>query len=83
MLTLSARVSRGPQKGRPLVLARNRRGKLVTALSQVGDSRREHGSEEDAARAVWAEGHGAFFSVDGRGAHAAFHKPRAPRRHAR
>ena len=82
MLTLSARVSRGPSKGRPLVLARNRRGRIVTALSKAGDGRREHNSEEAAARAVWAEGHGAYFSANGRGAHAAFHKPRVSR-HAR
>ena len=83
MLTLSARVSRGPHKGRPLVLARNRGGRFVTALSKAGEGRREHATEELAARAGGAEGHGAFFSANGRGAHAAFHKPRLSGRRAR
>ena len=76
MLTLSARVTRGPNKGRPFVLARNRRGKIVTALSKSGQGRVEHDSEERAARLVFEQGHGAFFSATGRGAQAAFHKPR-------
>lgn len=76
MLTLSARVSRGPHKGRPLALARNRHGRFVTATAKEGGDRIEHASEESAARAVYAHGHGAWFSADGRGAHAAFHKPR-------
>lgn len=76
MLTLSARVTRGPHKGRPLVLARNRRGRFVTAPAKSAPVRREHASEEAAARAVYAEGHGAWFSCDGRGGHAAFHRPR-------
>lgn len=76
MLTLSARVSRGPHKGRPLVLARNRNGRFVTAPAENAAARIEHGSEEAAARAVYSQGHGAWFSSDGRGGHAAFHKPR-------
>jgi hypothetical protein len=76
MLTLSARVSRGPNKGRPLVLARNRGGRFMTAPFKYADARLEHASEDSAARAVYAEGHGAWFSGDGRGGHAAFHKPR-------
>lgn len=80
MLSLSARVSRGPNKGRPLVLARNRRGKFITALSKTGLGRVEHDSEEAAAHHVYQSGHGAFFSSDGRGAQAAFHKPRRGRR---
>ncbi|GGE11122.1 hypothetical protein GCM10011390_32700 [Aureimonas endophytica] len=76
MLTLSARVTRGPHKGRPLVLARNRQGRFVTAPAKDAAARREHASEEAAAQAVYAEGHGAWFSRDGRGGHAAFHKPR-------
>lgn len=79
MLTLSARVTRGPHKGAPLFLARNRRGKIVTALAKDGAGRAEHDSEEAAAAAVWTRGHGAFFSRDGRGGHAAFHKPRRRR----
>lgn len=74
MLTLTARVSRGPNKGWPLVLARNRRGKFVTALDQTGTGRVEHDREDAAARIVYAEGHGAYFSHDGRGAQAAFHR---------
>ena len=81
MLTLSARVTRGPNKGRPLVLARNRRGKIVTALDQTGTGRVEHDREDAAADHVYRSGHGAYFSSDGRGAQAAFHKPR--RRHPR
>lgn len=80
MLSLSARVTRGPNKGRPLVLARNRRGKIVTALSKDGVGRLEHDREEEAARLVFEGGHGAYFSADGRGGHAAFHKPRRGRR---
>ncbi|MDB5706156.1 MAG: hypothetical protein JWN66_3272 [Sphingomonas bacterium] len=80
MLSLSARVSRGPHKGRPLVLARNRHGRFVTAPTKDGPSRVEHRSDEAAARAVYAEGHGAWFSLDGRGGHAAFHLPRQRRR---
>ena len=76
MLSLTARVTRGPNKGLPLVLARNRRGKIVTALDKVGTGRVEHETEDHAARAVWGAGHGAFFSPDGRGGRAAFHKPR-------
>ncbi len=76
MLSLAARVSRGPHKGRPLVLARNARGRFVTAEPQDPSARVEHASEEAAARAVYAHGHGAWFSRDGRGGHAAFHKPR-------
>ena len=79
MLTLSARVTRGPDKGQPLVLARNRRGKIVTALAKDGTGRVEHDSEEAAAARVYTDGHGAFFSRNGRGAHAAFHKPRRRR----
>ena len=75
MLTLSARVTRGPNKGRPLMLARNRRGKIVTALDKVGTGRIEHDCEDAAAAFVYANGHGAYFSRDGRGAQAAFHKP--------
>jgi len=74
MLSLSARVSRGPHKGRSLVLARNRQGKIVTAAPN--GIRVEHDTEERAAHAVWSAGHGAFFSIDGRGGHAAFHRPR-------
>ena len=80
MLSLSARVTRGPNKGRPLVLARNKRGKIVTAADKNGADRIEHDREEEAARLVFAGGHGAWFSVNGRGAHAAFHKPRRGRR---
>ena len=80
MLTLSARVTRGPDKGKPLVLARNRRGKIVTAQAKDGAGRVEHDSEEAAAAQVYSAGHGAFFSRNGRGAHAAFHKPRQRRR---
>ena len=80
MLSLSARVTRGPNKGRPLVLARNRRGLIVTALDEHGADRVEHAREEEAARLVFEQGHGAWFSADGRGAHAAFHKPRRARR---
>jgi hypothetical protein len=76
MLSLSARVSRGPHKGRPLVLARNSRGRFVTAVTKDPSSRVEHASEEAAARAVYSAGHGAWFSRDGRGGHASFHKPR-------
>lgn len=76
MLTLSARVTRGPNKGRPLVLARNRHGKIVTALDQTGTGRVEHDREDAAAHLVYTGGHGAYFSRDGRGAQAAFHKPR-------
>jgi hypothetical protein len=76
MLSLSARVSRGPHKGRPLVLARNRRGRFVTAPAKQDPVRIEHRLEEAAARAVYAQGHGAWFSLDGRGGHASFHKPR-------
>lgn len=76
MLTLSARVTRGPHKGRPLVLARNRGGRFVTAPAKNSTLRSQHGSEEAAARAVYAHGHGAWFSTDGRGGHAAFHRPR-------
>lgn len=83
MLSLSARVSRGPNKGRPLVLARNRRGKIVTAVDKTGAGRVEHDHEEAAARFVYERGHGAFFSATGRGAQAAFHKPRRGRRSAR
>lgn len=79
MLTLSARVTRGPNKGRPLVLARNRRGKVVTALDQAGTGRVEHDREDAAAHQVYSNGHGAYFSSDGRGAQAAFHKPRSRR----
>lgn len=79
MLSLSARVTRGPSKGRPLRLARNRRGKIVTASDKNGAARVEHDREEDAARLVFQQGHGAWFSADGRGAHAAFHKPRRGR----
>lgn len=79
MLTLSARVTRGPDKGRRLVLARNRRGKIVTALAKDGTGRVEHDNEEAAAARVYQEGHGAFFSRNGRGAHTAFHKPRQRR----
>ena len=81
MLTLSARVTRGPQKGSLLLLARNRRGKFVTALAKDAAGRVEHDSEEAAAAYVHTVGHGAYFSPTGRGAHAAFHKPR--RRRAR
>jgi hypothetical protein len=80
MLTLSARVTRGPDKSRPLVLARNRHGKIVTALDQAGACRLEPDREDVTAHPVYASGHGACFSHDGRGAQAAFHKPR---RHAR
>lgn len=80
MLTLSARVSRGPNKGRPLVLARNRRGKFMTALTKDGAGLAEHAREDQAAAAVYGQGHGAWFSATGRGGHAAFHKPRARRR---
>ena len=83
MLSLSARVTRGPSKGRPLVLARNRRGKIVTALDKNGAGRIEHDNEEAAVRFVFSERHGAYFSADGRGGHAAFHKPRAARTRAR
>lgn len=76
MLTLSAWVTRGPNRGRPLVLARNRNGRFVTAPAKTVPLRCEHASEEAAARAVFEEGHGAWFSRDGRGGHAAFHKPR-------
>lgn len=76
MLTLSARVTRGPHKGRPLVLARNRNGRFVTAPDRNAAMRLEHRSEEAAAQAVYGEGHGAWFSSNGRGGHAAFHKPR-------
>ena len=79
MLTLTARVSRGPNKGRPLHLARNRRGKITTAAAKDGTGRLEHDSEDAAAAAVYARGHGAWFSETGRGAHAAFHKPRVRR----
>jgi len=74
MLTLSARVTRGPDKGLPLRLARNRRGKLVTA-DRHGRTI-EHDNEEAAAAHVFGEGHGAFFSRTGRGAHRSFHRPR-------
>lgn len=80
MLSLSARVVRGPNKGAPLILARNRRGKFVTALDKRGTARVEHEREDAAAAVVIGEGHGAWFSPDGRGGHAAFHKPRARRR---
>ena len=80
MLSLSARVMRGPNKGAPLVLARNRRGRFVTAPDRHGTGRVEHLSEDAAAATVIGEGHGAWFSADGRGAHAAFHKPRRARR---
>ena len=80
MLSLSARVTRGPNKGRPLVLARNRHGKIVTAFSKDGTGRVEHAREEEAARFVFGHGHGAWFSANGRGAQAAFHKPRVRRR---
>lgn len=80
MLSLSARVTRGPNKGRPLALARNRRGKFVTAADKSGSGRVEHVREEEAARLVFEQGHGAWFSGNGRGAHAAFHKPRKARR---
>ena len=83
MLSLSARVTRGPHKGLPLRLARNRAGKIVTALTKTGLGRTEHDSEEAAAQSVWTQGHGAFFSADGRGGHAAFHKPRADRPRSR
>lgn len=83
MLSLSARVTRGPNKGRPLVLARNRRGKIVTATTKDGADRIEHDREEEAARLVFEKAHGAWFSADGRGAHAAFYKPRRGRRAAR
>ena len=76
MLDLSARVSRGPHKGATLMLARNRNGKFLTAPSKDAVQRREHASPEAAARAVYLDGHGAWFSRDGRGGHAAFHKPR-------
>jgi len=76
MLSLSARVTRGPHKGHPLTLARNRRGRIVTALDKTGNGRTEHDTEDMAARAVWTAGHGAWFSRDGRGGHASFHKPR-------
>lgn len=76
MLDLSARVSRGPHKGGTLVLARNRRGQYVTAPSKDAGSRREHANAEAAAQAVFQDGHGAWFSHDGRGGHAAFHRPR-------
>lgn len=76
MLTLSARVTRGPHKGRSLVLARNRQGRFVTAPAENSSLRHEHGNEEAAAQAVYMQGHGAWFSSDGRGGHAAFHKPR-------
>lgn len=76
MLTISARVARGPNKGRPLVLARNRRGRFVTAVHRMAPERVEHRTEEAAARSVFDQGHGAWFSADGRGGHAAFHKPR-------
>jgi hypothetical protein len=77
MLTLSATVSRGPNTGRPLRLARNRAGQFITAAAD--GTRHAHDREDAAARAVWAQGHGAFFSPDGRGAHAAFHRPRLSR----
>lgn len=76
MLTLAARVTRGPHKGRPLVLARNREGRYVTAPAKNSALRYEHRSEEAAAQAVYSQGHGAWFSSNGRGGHAAFHKPR-------
>lgn len=76
MLSLSARVTRGPKRGQPLVLARNRHGKIVTALDKHGAGRIEHDSEDAAVRFVFDERHGAYFSANGRGAHAAFHKPR-------
>lgn len=79
MLSLSARVTRGPRRGQPLVLARNRHGKIVTALDGDGTGRVEHDSEEAAVRFVFGERHGAYFSADGRGGHAAFHKPRRRR----
>lgn len=77
MLTLSARVTRGPNKDRPLLLARNRRGKIVTALDGTGAGRVEHDREDAAAAHVYRNGHGTYFSRDGRGGQAAFHKPRA------
>ena len=80
MLSLSARVTRGPHKGSPLFLARNRGGKIVTALAKNCAGRIEHDSEEAAAATVYAHGHGAWFSGNGRGAHASFHKPRRSRR---
>ena len=80
MLSLTARVTRGPRRGQPLVLARNRRGKIVTALDKNGTGRREHDSEDGAVRSIFAEKHGAYFSADGRGGQAAFHKPRLARR---
>lgn len=83
MLSLSARVTRGPNKGRPLTLARNRRGKFVTAIDKSGADRIEHDREDEAARLVYRSGHGAWFSANGRGAHAAFHKPRLGRRFSR
>ena len=83
MLSLSARVSRGPHKGHPLFLARNRHGELVTAPAKDSATRIVHDSEESAAVAVYAHGHGAWFSRDGRGAQAAFHKPRRSRRATR
>ena len=76
MLTLSARVARGPNKGRALVLARNRRGRFVTAPDRFALDRVEHPTEEAAARSVYRDGHGAWFSTTGRGGHATFHKPR-------
>lgn len=83
MLSLSARVTRGPNKGRPLVLARNRRGKIVTAAAKNGADRVERDRDEEAARLVFDGGHGAWFCADGRGGQAAFHKPRRGRRLAR
>lgn len=76
MLSLAARVARGPHKGRPVVLARNRHGKFMTAPVENSAVRIEHPSEQSAIQAVLDQGHGAWFSTDGRGGHAAFHKPR-------
>lgn len=80
MLSLAARVARGAHKGRPLVVARNRHGKFITAPRKDCPMRIEHQSEQSALQAVFAEGRGAWFSVDGRGGHAAFHTPRCSRR---
>lgn len=63
MSSLSVRVMRGPNKGRPLALACDQHGIVVATLDKNGAGRVEHG------------GHGAYFSPEG-GARAAFHQPR-------
>jgi hypothetical protein len=58
------------------VLARSRHGKFMSAPIRDSAARVEHPTEQAALQAVLAQGRGAWFSVDGRGGHAAFHKPR-------